>query len=93
MQRYKTKYDAPNPIKDNGNKKNGLYRYSLYVAMEKLPCMIRYIIKIMPIMVPKAICIPHVAPIVSRYLHQLFLPSYALFKNSILDMIIPPSST
>ena len=35
-------------------------------------------------------CIPHVATIVTRYLHQLFLPDSALYKNGILDIIIPP---
>lgn len=39
---------------------------------------------------PKAICVPHVAIIVSRYLHQLFLPDSALYKNAIFDMTIPP---
>jgi hypothetical protein len=60
--------------------------------MEKLPCIIRTIIKIIPIIVPKAICVPHVAIIVSKYLHQLLFPSSALCKNGIFDMTIPPLS-
>ncbi len=39
-----------------------------------------------------AICIPQEATIVTRYLHKLFLPDSALYKNGIFDMAIPPWS-
>ena len=41
-------------------------------------------------MIPANPCIPHVTIIVIRYLHQLFLPDSALYKNGIFDIIIPP---
>lgn len=58
--------------------------------MENPPLVTRTITKIIPSMAPKATCVPHVATMVSRYLHQLFLPDPALFKNDISDITIPP---
>lgn len=41
---------------------------------------------------PTIPCVPHVATIVTIYLHKLFSPDSALYKNGTFDMIIPPSA-
>ena len=52
--------------------------------------MIKNAIKSTATMIPANPCIPQVTIIVIRYLHQLFLPDSALYKNGIFDIIIPP---
>jgi len=74
-----------------GNIKNGSLKIAFIPLIFEAPFFrIHAKTTISPIIKPKANCTPHVAPIVIKYLHQLFLPNSALYKNGTFDMVIPP---
>ncbi len=82
--------DAINPTNVSGNIKKGSPNRCTILPLENPLCIIKIIITINPIMKPTAACMPHVAIIVIKYLHQLFLPDSAVYKNGIYDIKIPP---